>query len=73
MVEVGLDGLCDELEHVPLLLAAGFEDCQQRFHEAAAGGALRAKQQLALHLRPVEGGRKETQPFPNREGDENRL
>jgi len=36
VVEVGFDGLRDELEHVALLLAAGFDGCQQRLHEAAA-------------------------------------
>ena len=45
-MEVGFDGLRDELEDVAVLLAAGFDGGQQRFHEAAAGSALRPEREL---------------------------
>ena len=45
-MDVGLDGLGDELEHIPLLLAAGFDGGQQGLDEAAAGGALGAEREF---------------------------
>ena len=44
---MGLEGLGDRGQHVFVLLAAGFDHAQQRFHEAAAVFALRAEAQLS--------------------------
>ena len=44
--EVGLDSLGGRGQHVLVLLAAGFDRAQQRFHEAAVVFALRAEAQL---------------------------
>ena len=47
MGEVGVDGGGEIVEDVAVLLAAGFDHCEHRFHKAAAAGALRAKGKLA--------------------------
>lgn len=46
MVEVGVDGGGDEGEDIDGSLAAGFDDGQHGFHEAAAGFALSAERQF---------------------------
>ena len=55
MVEVRSDGLADELENVALLLTTGFDGRQQRFHEAAAGGALRSEGEFSPDHRVTQG------------------
>ena len=45
--EVGLNGFGDEVEGAAFLLAAGFDDGEHRFDEAAAVGALRAERELS--------------------------
>jgi len=42
-----MDSGGEVLEGVAALLAAGLDHRQHRFHEAAAGGALRAERELA--------------------------
>ena len=44
---MSFDGFRDEFEYISVLLTAGFDGCQQCFHEATTGGALRAKGEFA--------------------------
>ena len=46
MVEVAGDCIGDEREYAAVLLTAGFDDREQRFHEPAAGGALGAEREF---------------------------
>ena len=55
MVEVSFDGGSDEGEDVLGLLAAGFHDGQQGFHEAAARGALGAEREFSPDHRMPQG------------------
>ena len=40
MLKSSLDGICDESEYGSVLLSAGLDHREQRFHEAASGDAL---------------------------------
>ena len=47
MPQVLFHGVGHKREHVAVLLPAGFDHCEQRFHESAACCALRAKREFA--------------------------
>ena len=53
--EVGLHRVRDVLEAVARLAMAGFDNCQDRFHKAAAAGALSAERQLPPDHRRAQG------------------
>ena len=50
-MEVRLNRFGNVGKYVPILLATGFDHAQHRFHESAAGSALRAERQLSPNHR----------------------